>query len=467
MLFNSLEFLLGFLPWALAGYWLLGRYASARLWFLLAASTAFYGYWDWRFVPLLVGSILVNWAAVQGFFVTRRRDFLVAAIVANLLCLGAFKYLGFFAGIVAAISGLSLGLVQLALPLGISFFTFHHIIYLVDLLRGRAPRYGLRDYALYIALFPQILAGPLVRHSEIIHQFPAAPARPGWEERCCRGVALFLLGLGKKLFLADALASHVDPIHLAASHGTVTIGEAWSSALAFPLQIYFDFSGYSDMAIGLGRLLGFHFPENFDQPYRSANITEFWRRWHMTLSRWFRDYVYISLGGNRKGRLRTFFNLWIVFFLCGLWHGAGLTFIAWGLYHGLLLIVERFVATEWHWRPSGALGVAMCFVLVTIGWVFFRSPSLSAAGHYLAAMFFLAPATPGVLAIKSELTPEIECYLLLGVFFAFAPLDRVSALRFDRPVVMTSQLGLAGVSLVYSSVLLAANSFNPFIYFRF
>lgn len=244
------------------------------------------------------------------------------------------------------------------------------------------------------------------------------------------------------------------------------VGHAWLGIFCYALQIYFDFSGYSDMAIGLGRLLGFHFSENFDQHCRSANITEFWRRWHMTLSRWFRDYVYIPLGGNRRGNLRTFANLWIVFFLFGLWHGAGLTFIVWGLYHGLLLILERFADTQFR-CASGAVGVAMSFVLVTIGWVFFRSPSLAAAAHYLAAMFMLGPQTGDMPATIAKSTPEIIRYLAIGSFFAFAPLDRLSRLRLDRPAVMALQLALASASLLYSSVLLAANSFNPFIYFRF
>jgi alginate O-acetyltransferase complex protein AlgI len=226
LLFNSFPFLFGFLPWVLAGYWWLASRKAARLWFLLSASVVFYGYWDWRFAPLLVGSILVNWLAAQAFFVSRRPAVLVAAIAANLLCLAAFKYLGFFAGIVVDTTGWQLRITPLILPLGISFFTFHHIIYLADLLKARAPRYSLRDYALYIALFPQILAGPLVRHSEIIHQFPLAPGREGWQRRLVSGIALFLIGLAKKVFMADALAAHADPIFAKAGHATLSVGEA-------------------------------------------------------------------------------------------------------------------------------------------------------------------------------------------------------------------------------------------------
>ena len=255
------------------------------------------------------------------------------------------------------------------------------------------------------------------------------------------GAYRFCLGLGKKMVIADNLGTVVDAI-FALPAAQLDAGHAWLGIFCYALQIYFDFSGYSDMAIGLGRLLGFHFPENFDQPYRSANITEFWRRWHMTLSRWFRDYLYIPLGGNRHGRLRTFVNLWIVFFLCGLWHGAGLTFIAWGLYHGLLLILERFAHTQWNWRPSGVFGIASSFILLMIGWVLFRSPTLAAAGHYLAAMALLGPQAGGFTAALSGLTPDVMFYLALGTFFAFAPLDRLARLRFDSPAVMASQLTL-------------------------
>src|SRR6266576_3240665 len=292
MLFNSFAFIFGFLPLALAGYWLLGGREAARLWFLLGASVLFYGYWDWHFAPLLIVSIVANWLAAEVFFAYRYRSILIAAITANLLCLGAFKYL--------------------------SFFTFHHIIYLADLMRGRAPRYGFRDYALYIALFPQILAGPLVRHNEIIHQFREPPLRAGWEARTCRGVALFLIGLTKKIFLADALSAQCDPIFAQAAQGPVTIGEAWTAALSFPLQVYFDFSGYSDMAIGLALLLGFALPINFDAPFNATNIAELWRRWHMTLMRFLREYLFVPLGGLR--RRRQIAAIIITFALAGLWH---------------------------------------------------------------------------------------------------------------------------------------------------
>jgi alginate O-acetyltransferase complex protein AlgI len=393
MLFNSFQFILGFLPPVLAGYWLLANYPATRLWFLLAASLVFYGYSDWRFVPLLAASIVINWVAAERFLAVRRRIILHAAIAANLLCLGVFKYLGFFDGAFVDATGWELSLPRLALPLGISFFTFHHIIYLVDLLRGTAPRYRFRDYALYIALFPQILAGPLVRHHEIVPQFASSPARLGWDTRLAQGIGFFVIGLAKKLFLADPLAAHADPVFASAAVGPISIGEAWTGALAFPLQIYFDFSAYSDMAIGLALMFGFVLPYNFNVPYRAASLRDFWRRWHMTLSRFLRDYLYIPLGGNRHGLPRQVIALLATFLLGGLWHGAGWTFLIWGGLHGAGLAVD----VAWRrWipplpRPIGWLAL-MLFLLVT--WVFFRAPSLHAAGNVIAAMAGWGAMTP-------------------------------------------------------------------------
>jgi len=394
MLFNSLPFIFGFLPPALAGFWLLNGREGARLWFLLAVSLIFYSYWDWRLTPLLVASILVNWAAITAFTASQRKGFLIAAIVANLLCLGVFKYLGFFAGIVEDVSGARFDLPRLVLPLGISFYTFHHIIYLVDLKAGRAPGYSFRDYALYITLFPQILAGPLVRHNEIIPQFPLAPLRPGWEERICHGVALFLIGLMKKIFLGDALAVLCDPIFAASAQGPVTVGGAWTAALAFPLQVYFDFSGYSDMAIGLALLLGFTLPVNFDRPYNATGISELWRRWHMTLMRFLRDYLFVPLGGTRRRRQLT--TIVITFTLAGLWHGANWTFILWGSLQGLAIAAGALWRRRRLPELSAPLSWALMMIFVIFTFFIFRTPSLAAMGRIHTAM--LGMGAPGRVA---------------------------------------------------------------------
>jgi alginate O-acetyltransferase complex protein AlgI len=385
MLFNSLPFVLGFLPPVLFIYWLLARHDEVRLYFLLLVSVLFYGYWDWRFEPLLLGSILFNWLAALAYFRIGHKSLLVAAIAANLLSLAAFKYLGFFAGAVADATGWRFDLPVILLPIGISFFTFHNIIYLADLHAGRAPRYSLRDYGLYIALFPQILAGPLVRYYEIVPQFRLSPLREGWEARLVQGIALFLIGLGKKILLADSLAPLADPVFAAAGQHALTQGEAWTAALAFPLQIYFDFSGYSDMAIGLALMLGFGLPVNFNAPYRADGLREFWRRWHMTLSRFLRDYLYIPLGGNRHGLTRQLAALLITMALGGLWHGAGWTFVIWGLLHGIGL-AAGVLWRRWFVPISRPMGWAMLMVFLLVSWVFFRAPSIAAAWNVLVAM---------------------------------------------------------------------------------
>ncbi len=392
MLFNSFTFLFGFLPIVLLGYWLAAGREGGRLWFLILASLVFYAWWDVSFVPLLLVSVLLNWLAAGLYAATRRRSVAVLAIVGNLASLGFYKYLGFFAGIAQDLSIATLDVPKLALPLGISFYTFHHIIYWADLVKGGAPRYSLRDYSLYIVLFPQILAGPLVRHTEIVHQFRLNPARPGWDERMARGVVLFIIGLCKKLFLADTLARMAEPVFAAAKHGAVLPAEAWQGALAFTGQIYFDFSGYSDMAIGLALLFGLTLPVNFDAPYRAASLQDFWRRWHITLSRFLRDYLYIPMGGNRAGLTRQCLALVATMGLAGLWHGAGWTFIVWGVAHGIALALAVL------WRRLGlrlpvAAGWALTMLFVIATWVLFRAETLGAATTILEAMLAWRPWT--------------------------------------------------------------------------
>jgi alginate O-acetyltransferase complex protein AlgI len=470
MVFSSSLFLYGFMPIFFSLYYLSPR--QYRNWLILAGSLVFYGVGAGSTVLVLVLSIWVNQflaVRIEPALGPRRRVLLAIGIVLNLLGIAYYKYATFLwqaasdAMTTAGYDPLPDAPV-IPLPIGISFFTFQAISYLVDVYRreiSAAGGYG--EFATYHSLFPQLVAGPIVRYREIKSEMLT---RRVDRAALTEGAYRFCLGLGKKIVIADNLGTVADAI-FALPTAELGCTHAWLGIFCYSLQIYFDFSGYSDMAIGLGRLLGFHFPENFDQPYRSASVTEFWRRWHMTLSRWFRDYVYIPLGGNRHGRLRTFANLWIVFFLCGLWHGAGWTFIVWGLYHGFLLILERAGASWLRWQPSGLSGTAMTFILVTIGWVFFRSPTLAAASDYLTAMFLLGPEPSGFTPALSYLTPDIICYLAIGAFFSFAPLDRLTRLRLDHPGVLASQLGFAMMNLAYSSLLLAANSFNPFIYFRF
>lgn len=380
MLFNSFGFLLVFLPLALAGWWGTARFAPHwRLHVLAGLSLAFYSVWDWRYCLLLTASIALNWAASRAFVRTLDGRIPLAAIIANLAVLAWFKYAGFAVASANSLFGLSWLAPEWALPLGISFFTFHHVMYLVDLKRGIAQPLDALRYSLYIGFFPQLLAGPLVRWSEIVHQFDLDPFREGALERLTRGLILVIIGLSKKVFLGDPLAELANPVFADAAAGkAIGFLEAWQGTLAFGFQIYFDFSAYTDIAIGVALMMGFLLPQNFFVPYRAPNLQDFWRRWHATLSRFLRDYLYIPLGGNRSGYRVQALALTATMALGGLWHGAGWTFVFWGLAHGLGLAVCVL------WRKRGLpmwmpLGVALTFLFVMLCWPLFRAQSLEAA----------------------------------------------------------------------------------------
>ncbi len=381
MLFNSFPFLLAFLPASLAIMWATERARPQwRLPVLAALSVVFYGYWDWRFVPLMLASISINWLIAERFAASRAGWLITAAIAINLAVLALFKYANFLAGIAELVPGVLVPRSDLALPLGISFFTFHHVRYLVDLRRGLAPRFALVRYALYISFFPQVLAGPLVRWREIMHQFDVpAFARPDAAERFARGLMLLAIGLGKKVFVADPLSELANPVFQTAFEGrAVTMVEAWTATLAFTYQIYFDFSGYTDMALGIALMFGIVLPQNFEAPYRAASLQDFWRRWHMTLSRFLRDYLYIPLGGSRNGLAVQLWALFATMALGGLWHGASWTFVAWGVAHGVGLGAGVL------WRRAGLpmpvlVGWALTGLFVAFTWVLFRAQSFQAA----------------------------------------------------------------------------------------
>ena len=373
MLLHSQIFLLAFLPATLALYYCFAHDARMRQWLLILASLIFYGWWDVRFVPLLLGQVLMTWVLAGLHFRTGSRWPLWLAMGANLSVLGLFKYLDFLVGIAEQGLGITLPRAGLILPIGISFYTFQLVSYLADVLRGEAPRYELRKLTLFVVLFPHLIAGPIVRHNEIIPQFAEDPLRPGAAERISRGLALLVAGIAVKVFLADGLARIADPVFTAAELGVPALSQAVAGTLAFALQVFFDFAAYSDMAIGLALAMGLHFPLNFNQPYRSANLRQFWRRWHMTLSRFLRDYVYIPLGGSRAGTSRYVVATLATMGLCGLWHGAGWTFILWGLGHGIGLVICRF------WDDAGLpmpalLGWLLTFVFAVVLFGLFRAP---------------------------------------------------------------------------------------------
>jgi alginate O-acetyltransferase complex protein AlgI len=331
MLFNSYVFLLLFLPAAIAIYWFADKSKHWRTWVLIALSLIFYSYWDVRFLPVMVGSILLNWWAAGIYAITKRHAIITAAIIADLAILGIFKYTNFFAENLAAILDVLPPRFQIALPLGISFFTFHHIMYLVDLGRGKAPTYSLDKYALYICFFPQALAGPIARWNEVVYQFGERAFAPGWQRRCVLGVIFIVIGLVQKVFLGDPLESAVNAVYENARTDPLLDGSAWIGAMGFPFQVFFDFSGYSDIAVGLALLFGVGLPINFDAPFRATSLQSFWRRWHITLMRFLRDYVYIPLGGSRYGFSRQIAATTATMALCGLWHGAGWNFVIWGI----------------------------------------------------------------------------------------------------------------------------------------
>jgi alginate O-acetyltransferase complex protein AlgI len=484
VLFSEAKFLLLFLPALLLLYAVTP--SALRNLLLLAASLLFYAWGEGRYVAVMIASIGITWAfalAIDRAEGRARRAWLAAAVAVNLGLLGYFKYANFLAENLAR--GLALfgagdtytRLAQVHLPIGISFFTFQAMSYAIDVYRREVPaaRNPLR-VAVFKSLFPQLIAGPIVRYVDIAHEI--GHRRVG-ADGFAEGVRRFVLGLAKKILIANVLAVPADAI-FGRPPGELSAALAWLGALCYTGQIYFDFSGYSDMAIGLGRMFGFHFLENFEHPYAATSVTDFWRRWHISLSSWFRDYLYIPLGGNRCRPARVYFNLLTVFLLCGLWHGAAWTFLAWGLYHGLFLVAERRWARRRGGRgalPSGPLGHAYLVLAVVVGWVLFRAPSIGHAVDYLGAMAGLGTGTsryaPEVFLTRKFLvaavaavvfsTPRPAAWLrTLGLWPepAGAPTART---RLAGAVSTFAVLALMLLSLVQ----IAEQSYNPFIYFRF
>ena len=425
MLFNSYIYLLVFLPLVALGFHLLrGQKLRVSLGFLVVASVFYYGWYKIEYVPLILGSCVGNF--FLGSYISRHRPsrkgmaMLTLGVTANLLLLGYYKYTGLVASTLQGLTGWPANIPQIFLPLAISFFTFQQIAYLVDAWRGETEEYHFTDYLLFVTFFPQLIAGPIVHHKDILPQFSSHKGRGLRSMDLSVGVTIIALGLFKKVVLADYLARTASPIFdLAAADGRdPTSMEAWAGVLAYTLQIYFDFSGYSDMAIGSARLFGIRLPLNFHSPYKSASIVEFWRHWHMTLSRFLRDYLYIPLGGNRKGKSRRYINLLLTMLLGGLWHGAAWTFLVWGGLHGLYLCINH----GWHalvrgWKMPRPLGVAITFFAVVIAWVFFRAASFDAAARMLSAMFGLdgwsswPPASMQVVKDTRAIKPIILCLI--------------------------------------------------------
>jgi len=476
MVFSSPLFLLLFLPLTLAAYYAMPR--PGRNGVLLVASLLFYAWGELRYVPLVLGSVLFNgWAGVRiGDAVDARvrKRWLVLAVAANLATLAVFKYANFAFENWAAVApwlGMAPSAVAIAiipLPLGISFFTFHAISYVVDVYkRNAAPQRNLPTFALYILLFPQLIAGPIIRWRDIATQLTSRRERLA---DVAYGARRFVTGLAKKVLIANTLGRVADPI-FALPPGELTPAVAWLGLACYTLQIYFDFSGYSDMAIGLMRMLGFRILENFNYPYIARSIREFWRRWHISLSNWFRDYLYVPLGGNRRGRLREYANLAIVFLLCGLWHGASWPFVLWGAWHGAFLVIERAgfgrVLARARWAAH-----LYALLAVMLGWVLFRCDTLAHAAGYFAALAGRNDVDP-LRHPPAEWLDMWTMVTLAAAVVLAAPIAPVLARWRDgalaRGGAVAGALDAVAVTalLVVTAAFLAAGTYNPFIYFRF
>lgn len=470
MVFSSSIFLFLFLPLALLGYYLIR--VDLRNVFLLVVSLLFYTWGEPKFVLLMITSIVINY--VMGLIIGGleqskliwRRIALLIAILANLGILSYFKYFDFFISNVNAIAGTQFSFKNIALPIGISFFTFQGLSYIFDLyMRKIKAQKNFVNIALYIALFPSIMAGPINRYTDIN---PQINQRSSDLNQFAEGVKRFIVGLSKKIILSNTFAVIADRAFEAQS-SDLTVSLAWIGIIAYTIQIYFDFSGYSDMAIGIGKMFGFKFLENFNYPYISKNLTEFWRRWHISLSSWFRDYVYIPLGGNRKGNV--YLNLLIVFFLTGMWHGASWNFIVWGLWHGLFLIIERvFKQKGIKVKVPSAIKWIYMIIVVMIGWVLFRAASLTEATSYIRAMFGLTEITlinsTAILFLKENLIIFIIAVLgSMPVALKLRHICNTYALpnKLAKVASPIFYIILFTISIAYT----VTSSYNPFIYFNF
>jgi alginate O-acetyltransferase complex protein AlgI len=463
MLFSSPTFLYLFLPLVLIGSHLAPTVRLRNI-FLLGMSLLFYTWGELRYVPLILVVILVTHlgSAYQIGRGGRKRAVLALSVTALIGLLAFFKYYGFVLENVQALGWNILPDIQVDLPLGISFFTFQAISQLVDVHRNRdLPKFqnlSLLQTALFILLFPQLIAGPIVRFGAVVAHMGMRCETP---RRRSVGAKLFIVGLAMKVIIADRIAPIAD--HAFALGAALDPVEAWLGAIAYSLQIFFDFAGYSNMAIGIGLYLGFSFPTNFRDPYVARSITEFWRRWHISLSSWFRDYVYIPLGGNRLGQGRTLFNLFIVFLATGIWHGAAWSFVIWGLWHGLFMIVERLIG-----RPSNWLiGRVYTLLIVVTGWVMFRADTFSEAMEYLGRMFGVSGDGRISLEFHTYLQREVILIFCVGLFFALIP--RHWRRRLWQRIAVRSWISTTVLTLLLLLCMMyvATSTYSPFLYFRF
>ncbi len=472
MVFSSSLFLLFFLPVFLLFYYFLP--VKYKNYVALAGSVFFYAWGAPVFIFVVVGSIAVDFYAVKVMHQStgRKKKLLVAfSVVLNIGLLLYFKYANFFVEnfnvMLEAFGGKPAEWTKVALPIGISFFSFQKMTYAVDVYRKvHTPLKRMSDFALYILMFPQLIAGPIVRFNEIADQLEDRRYNENVDNRLT-GFFRFALGLGKKVLIANVMGEYADSV-FAMEPSAMSTATAWMGIIAYAFQIYYDFAGYSDMAIGLGRMIGFDFLENFNNPYISQNISEFWRRWHISLGRWMRDYLYIPLGGNRVSTRRMYFNLWFVFLISGFWHGAAWTFVIWGAFHGFFLIADRLFLLKFYSKIGKYPAIVITFVITLVGWVFFRSENLPFALDFIGRMFSI---NSGPVVYMSQ---KFWIMLIIGVFFGFwgsiRKIEQWQMKLFAKEQKLTTLVMMTAASFLLFVISLAAitsSGFNPFIYFRF
>lgn len=466
MLFSSMTFVFLFLPIVCLIYLLAKKELHNAI--LLAASILFYAWGEPRYLAIMILTILANYVGAIALDKHKKykKPILLATIAVDLSFLLYFKYFNFFIDNINSIFAMDISFLEVIMPIGISFYTFQAMSYLIDVYKGDAKvQKDIYKLALYISLFPQLVAGPIVKYRDVDEQIDH---RTVTFDKVSYGVKRFIIGLAKKMLLANTLGAVADEIFgLPVAQASPQL--AWVGAIFYSLQLFYDFSGYSDMAIGLGSIFGFKFLENFNYPYISKSITEFWRRWHISLSTWFKEYLYIPLGGNRKGNVRTYVNLFLVFLATGFWHGASWNFIFWGLWHGVFIIFEKM--TGWHKESksriiSGAQHIYTIFVFV-IGWVMFRAENMSYATDYIKNMFGLIKEHTAVNDVSYYLDNAEMLALIAGILCAMPMFNKILYVKYEHKVLRTLINVWLFILFVVSSGTIAASTYNPFIYFRF
>ncbi len=470
MVFSSITFLIYFLPLFLLVYHFAPRTFKNGV--ILLGSVLFYAWGGPKFIFAILATTLLDFLFVQKMHGAKnhsaKKIWLILSLCMNLGMLFYFKYANFFIDNINALTGADIHWKKVLLPIGISFYTFESITYMVDVYRGvHAPLKSFWQYQTYILLFPKLIAGPIVRYHEIADQIQERAKSETFENKL-HGLILFSIGLAKKVILANTIGSQADEV-FGLKMQEIDTAAAWIGALSYTFQIYFDFSGYSDMAIGLCKTMGFNIPENFNNPYCSQSITEFWRRWHITLGNWMKNYLYIPLGGNKSGTFRTLINLWIVFLLSGLWHGAGWNFILWGAYHGLFLVLERWKLLKIYEKIPSLIRILFTFLIICTGWVLFRIDNIHYALHVVKQMYVFQ-----FFGSMGYVHNDFMFSLILCIVFSFFILipklsnlqNKIYTFQADKPFKI--KLMIIGALLYYIALsYIAALDFNPFIYFRF